>query len=58
VRVIDDATGEVYGVMSSYDAYRLAQEKGLDLVKVAPQAVPPVCKLMDYGKYKFDLAKK
>ena len=56
--MIDDATGEVYGVMSSYDAYRLAQEKGLDLVKVAPQAVPPVCKLMDYGKYKFDLAKK
>jgi translation initiation factor IF-3 len=58
VRVIDDATGEIYGIMSAYDANRLAEDKGLDLVKVAPQAMPPVCKLMDYGKYKFDLSKK
>ncbi|GHU98161.1 translation initiation factor IF-3 [Clostridia bacterium] len=56
--MIDDATGEIYGIMSAFDANRLAEEKGLDLVKVAPQAVPPVCKLMDYGKYKFDLSKK
>jgi len=58
VRVIDDATGQIYGIMSGYDANRLAEEKGLDLVKVAPQAQPPVCKLMDYGKYKFELSKK
>jgi translation initiation factor IF-3 len=58
VRVIDDATGEIYGIMSGFDAQRLAADKGLDLVKIAPQAVPPVCKLMDYGKYKFELSKK
>jgi len=55
--VIDDE-GKVYGIMSAYDANRLAMDMGLDLVKVAPTAVPPVCKLMDYGKYKFDLSKK
>ena len=57
MRVIDDE-GKAYGIMSAYDANRLAMDMGLDLVKVAPTAVPPVCKLMDYGKYKFDLSKK
>ena len=46
------------GVMSPREAWRLAQEEGLDLVKISPNAVPPVCKIMDYGKYKFEQAKK
>lgn len=44
--------------MSAYDANRIADEKNLDLVKISPTANPPVCKLMDYGKYKFELSKK
>ena len=44
--------------MSSKAAQALANEKGLDLVKIAPQAKPPVCKIMDYGKYKFEMAKR
>ena len=44
--------------MSARDAQKLADEKNLDLVKISPQAKPPVCKIMDYSKYKFDLAKK
>ena len=44
--------------MSAREAWHLAQEKGLDLVKIAPQAVPPVCKIMDYGKYRFEQQKK
>ena len=44
--------------MSAKAAQNLANEKGLDLVKIAPQAKPPVCKIMDYGKYKFVLAKR
>lgn len=44
--------------MSSIDANRLADTKNLDLVKINPATVPPVCKIMDYGKYKFDIAKK
>lgn len=44
--------------MSSKDALLLAEEKNLDLVKVAPQAKPPVCKIMDYGKYKFEQTKR
>lgn len=44
--------------MSSYDANKLADEKDLDLVKISPNATPPVCKIMDYGKYRFDVAKK
>lgn len=44
--------------MSSFAAQRLADEKGLDLVKISPTAVPPVCKIMDYGKYRFELSKK
>ena len=57
VRVIT-GDGEVLGIMSSQDALRIAEEKNLDLVKIAPQAVPPVCKIMDYGKYRFEQAKK
>ncbi|MBR0366340.1 MAG: translation initiation factor IF-3 [Clostridia bacterium] len=57
LRVIS-ADGEQLGVMDAREAQRLAIEKGLDLVKIAPTANPPVCKIMDYGKYKFDLAKR
>ena len=49
VRVIS-ATGEQLGIMSSRDAYKMAQEANLDLVKIAPAAKPPVCKIIDYGK--------
>ena len=52
------AEGEQIGVVSGQEAQRLAVEQGLDLVKIAPKAKPPVCKIMDFGKYKFDLAKK
>lgn len=51
-------SGEQLGIMSARDAQKIADEKGLDLVKISPQAKPPVCKIMDYSKYKFDLAKK
>ena len=44
--------------MSSFDALKIADDKGLDLVKISPQLVPPVCKIMDYGKFKFDQSKK
>ena len=57
VRLIDDA-GEQLGIVSSKEAQRLADEKKLDLVKIAPTAKPPVCRIMDYGKYRFDQAKK
>ena len=57
VRVVDQ-NGEQLGVMSSRDALALADERQLDLVKIAPQARPPVCKLMDYGKYRFEQSKK
>ena len=56
VRVIA-GDGEQIGIMSSADALRIAEEKELDLVLIAPQAKPPVCKIMDYGKYKFEQAK-
>lgn len=56
VRVIA-GDGEQIGIMSSADALRIAEEKDLDLVLIAPQAKPPVCKIMDYGKYKFEQAK-
>ncbi len=58
VRVIKDSTGEMLGIMSSREALRLAEEEGLDLVKISPNSVPPVCKIMDYGKFKFEQAKK
>ena len=57
VRVIG-ADGQQLGVMSSHEALRLAEESDLDLVKISPTAIPPVCKIMDYGKYKFELGKK
>ncbi len=57
IRVIS-STGEMLGVMSPREALRLAEDESLDLVKISPNAVPPVCKIMDYGKYKFELAKK
>lgn len=44
--------------MSARDAYKIAQEQHLDLVKIAPQANPPVCKLMDFGKYRYELSKR
>ena len=57
VRLISDS-GEQLGIMSSLEALRLAEEQGLDLVKISPNAVPPVCKLMDYGKYRFEQTKR
>lgn len=57
VRVIGE-DGEQLGVMSSRDALKLAREAELDLVKVAPGAKPPVCKIIDYGKYRYELARK
>ena len=58
VRVIDDATKEVIGVMSSDDALDVAEEAGLDLVLMSPEANPPVCRLMNYSKYKYEQEKK
>ena len=52
------ADGEQLGIMSSREAYSLALEKNLDLVKIAPQAQPPVCRIMDYGKFRFEQAKR
>ena len=57
VRVID-ADGSQLGVMSARDALRKAEERNLYLVKIAPQATPPVCKILDYGKYRFEMQKK
>ena len=57
VRVIS-ADGEQVGVMSAKEAIALAEKANLDLVKIAPNAAPPVCKIMDYGKFKFEQAKR
>ena len=57
MRLIDDQNNQL-GVLSLDAALRIANEKGLDLVEVAPQASPPVCRLMDYGRYKFETIKK
>jgi translation initiation factor IF-3 len=57
VRIIDDQ-GEQLGVMPTAQALALAQERGLDLVEVAPTAVPPVCRILDYGQYKYELQKR
>ena len=57
LRVIG-ADGSQLGIMTSSDALALAEEKDLDLVKIAPNAVPPVCKIMDYGKFRFEQLKK
>ncbi|QQR80487.1 MAG: translation initiation factor IF-3 [Deltaproteobacteria bacterium] len=57
VRLIDDK-GEQKGVVSTFDALRMAREVGLDLVEISPNSNPPVCKILDYGKYKYDIKKK
>jgi translation initiation factor IF-3 len=53
-----DAEGEQVGVVSLQDAFDKADEAGLDLVEVSPQAEPPVCKIMDYGKFKYEESKR
>jgi len=57
VRVITD-DGEQFGVMDTRDAVRLARERGMDLVEVAPNAEPPVCKIIDFGKFQYEAKKK
>ncbi len=57
VRLVGEE-GEQLGIMSAKDALLLAIEKKLDLVKIAPQAVPPVCKIMDYGKHRYEQQKR
>ncbi|MBQ2276639.1 MAG: translation initiation factor IF-3 [Lachnospiraceae bacterium] len=57
VRLIGE-DGEQLGVMSAKEALKLAKEAELDLVKIAPTAKPPVCKIVDYGKYRYELARK
>jgi translation initiation factor IF-3 len=57
VRVIGDDSAQL-GVMPTHEAMRMAEEKGLDLVEVSPKAVPPVCRIMDYGKFKYEQSKK
>ena len=57
VRLID-ASGEMLGVFSIRDAQKMAEEKNLDLVKISPNAKPPVCKIMDFSRFKFEQAKK
>ena len=55
---VSGSDGEQLGIMSAVEALKFAEEKNLDLVKIAPQAKPPVCKIMDYGKYRFEKAKR
>jgi translation initiation factor IF-3 len=57
VRVIGQEGGQL-GIMAAQDAMQLAEEQGLDLVEVAPEARPPVCRIMDYGKYKYQQSKR
>ena len=57
IRLIGE-NGEQLGIMSARDAMKLAREAELDLVKIAPTAKPPVCKIIDYGKYRYELARK
>ena len=57
VRVISEK-GDMLGVFNTNEAIQLAFEKGLDLVEVSPNASPPVCKIIDYGKYKYQVQKK
>ena len=57
MRVISD-NGEQLGIMSAAEALRVAEERDLDLVKIAPGSNPPVCKIMDYGKYRFEQSKR
>ena len=57
IRVIDE-NGVQLGIMSAREANKIADEKNLDLVKISPNTNPPVCKIMDYGKFRFDAAKR
>ncbi len=57
IRVIGEE-GEQFGILSVSEAVALANEKGLDLVEISPNAAPPVCKIMDYGKFKYEKTKK
>ena len=57
MRVIG-SSGEQIGIMSSAEALKLADDEGLDLVKISPNAKPPVCKIIDYSKYRYELARK
>ena len=57
VRLIG-ADGAQLGIMSSREAMRLAEEAGVDLVKIAPTAKPPVCRIVDYGKFKYEQTRK
>ncbi|MFZ5942477.1 MAG: translation initiation factor IF-3 [Bacillota bacterium] len=57
VRLVDEK-GEQLGIMPPKEAAKIAAERGLDLVEVAPNAVPPVCRIMDYGKFKYEQSKK
>ena len=57
VRLIDEE-GQQVGVIPTFDALQMARERGLDLVEVAPNAVPPVCRLMDYGKFRYEESRK
>ncbi|MFN5381696.1 MAG: translation initiation factor IF-3 [Alphaproteobacteria bacterium] len=57
IRLVDE-NAEMIGVMPTIQALKLAAEKGLDLVEISPTAKPPVCKIMNYGKYKYELQKK
>ncbi|MHB1624019.1 MAG: translation initiation factor IF-3 [Candidatus Dormibacteria bacterium] len=58
LRLFDDTTDEAIGIVTLAEAQGMAQERGLDLVEVAPQAQPPVCRLMDYGRFKFEALKR
>ena len=57
VRLIGE-NGEQLGIMSAKEAYKIARDAELDLVKIAPTAKPPVCKIIDYGKYKYEMVRK
>ena len=57
VRLVGE-NGEQLGIMSVKDAMKIARDANLDLVKIAPTAKPPVCKVIDYGKYRYELARK
>lgn len=57
IRLVD-SNGDQLGIVSSREAQKLAEEKQLDLVKIAPNGKPPVCKIMDYGKYRFEQSKR
>jgi translation initiation factor IF-3 len=55
--IVDDGEGQL-GVLPTHEALRIAEEKGLDLVEISPRAFPPVCRIMDYGKFKYEQSKK